>query len=112
MITEVVIPGSIILAYVVLNLYVRRRIQRAWYLDEGRRRIHLWLIWLFPFLGPVLIRGFWKKPKEKGELEVVTKERRRKRNSGMFGGGVGFIPGDDGGPSGNDMDGGGGGLTE
>ena len=52
---------SVGIVYVLLNLFVTIRINKANYLNEERRRIHKRFIWLIPFVGPLLIKGFWTK---------------------------------------------------
>ncbi|MGD1848329.1 MAG: hypothetical protein ACFB10_23290 [Salibacteraceae bacterium] len=69
------------LAYVGLNLWVTRKINKARYLEEDRRKTHRIFIWLLPFLGPLLIRRFWKTPTS-GKLEIMTKSDRKKRSGG------------------------------
>lgn len=72
----------LILLYVLLNLYVTKRINKADYLQEDRRSLHKKFIWVLPFLGPLAIRGFWRKKKEEG-LEVMTKDKRKSGKSNM-----------------------------
>lgn len=96
-----------ILLYFSINLYVMKRIREAEYLDEERRNIHKWFIWSLPFVGPYLIRGFWKKRK-KEEFDVVTKNRRAGMKSGVFGGLFGIVPGHHGSDHGPDGGGDGG----
>lgn len=47
--------------YAGFNLFVTRQIDRAYYVDEERRRLHKKFIWLVPFVGPLVILGFWRK---------------------------------------------------
>jgi hypothetical protein len=43
--------------------------------------MHKKLIWILPFIGPVLISGFWTKRKKR--MGVQTKERRNKGKGGF-----------------------------
>jgi hypothetical protein len=76
MTTTTIVLLIIIAVYVIFTLYVYKRIGRARYINEERRKIHRKMIWFLPFIGPLMIRGFWTKQKKK--MEVHTKERRRK----------------------------------
>lgn len=77
-----VIGGIISLkAYVVLNLYVRSRILNSKYKDEQRRKLHLYFIWILPFLGPWMIVGFWKTPKV-SKLNIHIKSKKRAYSNG------------------------------
>jgi len=73
---EIIILISFVL-YVVLNLLVTNRIEKAYYLKEERRVLHKRLIWILPFIGPFLIKSHWRRNKE---LKVMTKTERTKRN--------------------------------
>lgn len=68
--------------YISLNIYVSKRIKKARYLDEQRRKLHLRLIWFVPFLGPWIIKSFWKKPPDK--LEIMFGEDRKRKPGGGF----------------------------
>ena len=74
--------------YVLLNIFVTIRINKSDYLNEERRKLHRRLIWLFPFLGPLLISGFWTKSKPK--LETMTKEKREKNKGNFYESGIGL----------------------
>lgn len=52
---------SLGIIYVGFTLWVRRKITKALYLSSKRRTLHLWFIWCVPFLGPLILRGFWKQ---------------------------------------------------
>ena len=67
----------LVLVYVLVNLYVTKKINKALYLKEERREYHKKFIWYVPFLGPLIIRGFWKTQKET-EMEIMTKNKRKK----------------------------------
>ena len=66
----------IIAVYVLFTLYVYRKIGQARYINEDRRKIHRKMIWFLPFIGPLLIRGFWTKQKKR--MGVQTKSKRNK----------------------------------
>ena len=80
---------SIIFLYNILNLYVRNRINNSIYLDENRRKLHQKLIWILPFLGPIIIYGFWRN-KSKDELDVMTKAKRKQDKSNFYESGKGI----------------------
>lgn len=81
-----------LLVYYFFTLYVQRRIGKSLYLDEKRRILHKKMIWILPFLGPIIIRGFWKKRKEK-KLEVMTKSKRKIDKSNFYESGKGILGG-------------------
>lgn len=66
------------LLYIVVNIYVLRKINKAAYLKEERRSLHKVIIWVIPFLGALLLRGFWKKVI--GIKVVIKKDRKVNRN--------------------------------
>jgi hypothetical protein len=83
--------------YIILNLIVSKKINQAYYLKEERRSLHKKVIWIIPFLGPLLIKSHWSKNEEK--LKVTTEaNRRNKRGNNTdnwesltgYGGGGGF----------------------
>ncbi len=63
-------------------------INKSDYLNEERRRLHKRLIWLIPFLGTLLIIGFWIKLKPK--FETMTKEEREKKKGNFYESGIGL----------------------
>ncbi len=79
---------AIATVYVLLNIFVTIRINKSDYLNEERRRLHKRLIWLIPFLGPLLIIGFWTKVKPK--LETMTKDEREKKKGNFYESGIGL----------------------
>lgn len=85
---ELVLWIGLLLAYLCLNLYVNYRISSSLYLDEDRRKLHRIFIWLLPFIGPLMIRNFWKK-KKPSRLEIITKDKRKTDNSGFYESGIG-----------------------
>lgn len=82
----------ILLVYYFFTLYVYRRIDNSLYLDENRRRLHKKFIWIVPFLGPLIIRGFWKRRKEK-KLDIMTKDKRKIDKSHFYESGKGIYGG-------------------
>ena len=62
--------------YLLLNIFVTIRINKSDYLNGERRGLHKRLIWLIPFLGPMLILRYWTKSKPK--FETMTKQQREK----------------------------------
>ena len=80
-----------IVAYIILNIYVTKKINKAFYLKEERRKLHKKLIWIIPFLGPWVINSFWKVKKDK-ELEVMTKDKRKIDKSSYHESGEGVYP--------------------
>jgi hypothetical protein len=83
---ELIIIGAI---YILLNLYVTRRINKSYYLNGERRELHKKLIWIIPFIGPLLIRGFWKMEKNK-KIKTITKEEREKKKGDFYESGIGL----------------------
>ncbi len=81
MTTTTIIILLIIAAYVSFTLYVSKRISQARYLNEGRRKIHRKMIWFLPFLGPLMIKGFWAKQNKR--MGVQTKSKRNKGKGGF-----------------------------
>lgn len=73
--------------YILLNLYVTKRINKAYYVQEERRKFHKKFIWFVPLLGPFLIRGFWQAGKNK-PIETVTKEERKKEDGAFHESGI------------------------
>jgi hypothetical protein len=75
--------------YVGFNLFVTQRISKAFYMDEERRKLHKKFIWLVPFVGPLLIAGFWRKAK-KVKFDTMTKQQRDKNKGGFYESGIGL----------------------
>jgi len=84
-----IILSAVLILYFIFNLYVRNRINNSIYLDEKRRELHQKLIWILPFLGPIIIYGFWKN-KSKDELDVMTKSKRKHDKSNFYESGKGI----------------------
>lgn len=70
----------LVILYIVLNMFVTRRINKSYYISEAMRSLHKKFIWLFPFLGPLIIVNFWKKPK-RPIIQTNTKAQRDKNSS-------------------------------
>ncbi len=66
-----------ILIYILLNVFVTKRINKSYYLSEEMRSLHKKFIWFLPFLGPLLIKNFWRKPKT-NNIQINTKTQRDK----------------------------------
>jgi hypothetical protein len=75
--------------YIILNLFVTGRINKSYYLNEERRGLHKKLIWVIPFLGPLMIIGFWRKTR-KMKVDIMTKEQREKKNGDFYESGIGL----------------------
>ena len=71
------------LAYVLLNLWVTKKIERAKYYKEERKALHKRVIWMVPFLGPLMLRGFWKD-RGKAKMEIITKVKRKITQGGFY----------------------------
>ena len=65
-----------IVAYLILNVYVFEKINTAFYLSEERRKLHKIVIWILPFLGPLMLRSFWRN-RENDRLKVILKKDRK-----------------------------------
>jgi hypothetical protein len=84
------ITFSVVVAiYVGFNLFVTRRISKAFYMDEEMRRRHRKFIWFVPFIGPLLITGFWRKAK-KVKFDTLTKQQRDKNMGDFYESGIGL----------------------
>lgn len=78
----------LIIAYVVINLLVSKRINQAHYIEEERRLLHKKLIWIIPFFGAWMLRSFWKvKPTR--QLDVITRKDRKTDPGGFCESGIG-----------------------
>ena len=66
-----------LLIYVLLNGYVTKRLNKSYYINEEMRSLHKKFIWFLPFLGPLIIKNFWKKPKT-NNVQTNTKTQRDK----------------------------------
>lgn len=69
-----------LLAYILLNVFVTKRINKSYYIDEEMRSFHKKFSWFLPFLGPLLIKNFWRKPK-KTTIQINTKIQRDKNTT-------------------------------
>jgi hypothetical protein len=88
--TIMLIIGAIAASYAGFNLFVTRRINRAYYLEEEMRRFHKRFIWVVPFGGPLIIAGFWRKNSEKIKLDTMTKQQRDKQKGDFYESGIGL----------------------
>jgi len=80
---------TITAVYIILNLYVTGRINKSYYSNEERRGLHKKLIWAIPFLGPLMLIGFWRKI-GKMKTDTMTKEQREKRKGDFYESGIGL----------------------
>ncbi|MCB9235657.1 MAG: hypothetical protein H6581_28685 [Bacteroidia bacterium] len=69
--------------YIFFNLRVMDKIDAARYADESQRKMHKKFIWFVPFLGPLMIRGYWGRRKET-KLEITTKKDREVEKGASF----------------------------
>lgn len=76
--------------YAGFNLFVTHRINTAYYVEEERRRLHKKFIWLVPFVGPLIILGFWRKRK-KFKFDTITKPDRDKKKGAFYESGMALI---------------------
>ena len=77
------------IVYIILNLYVTKRINRSYYLTDQRRAIHKILIWYLPFIGPLLTIGFWRKER-KVKFDTMTKDQRKNDKGEFYESGIGL----------------------
>jgi hypothetical protein len=79
-----------LLIYISLNVFVTKRINKSYYLSEEMRRLHKKFIWFLPFLGPLLIKNYWRKPKT-NKIQINTKTQRDKNATygGFYESGIG-----------------------
>lgn len=87
--TTILIFSIVAATYAGFNLFVTRRINRSCYLDEEMRRLQKKFIWFVPFLGPLIIAGFWRKAK-KVKLDTMTKQQRDKKKGDFYESGLGI----------------------
>lgn len=87
---DMIIGGAATLLYLVYTLYVNHRISSSFYLNKDRKKLHRVFIWLVPFLGPLMIRNFWKK-KKSTRLEITTKDKRKIDSAKFYESGIGII---------------------
>ena len=90
--TITIIILTAIVVYFFFTFYVYGRINKSLYLNESRRKLHKKFIWIVPFIGPLIIRGFWKKRKEK-DLEIMNKYNRKIDKSNFYESGKGIFGG-------------------
>jgi len=88
--------GVLFIVYLILNVYVSKKINNAFYLKEERKRLHKVLIWLIPFIGPYAIKSFWSSKQNEG-LKVITKKDRKIKVSYHGSGSSSVVPTADGG---------------
>lgn len=86
---DIIIIIIVLFVYYFFTKYVNDRINKSLYLNESRRNSHKIFIWIIPFLGPLIIRSFWKK-REDNEMEIMTKEKRKQDKSNFYESGKGI----------------------
>jgi hypothetical protein len=86
---SIIIVVVIAAVCVLFNLFVTRRINSAFYLEERRRRFHKNFIWLAPFVGPIIIKGFWRKT-HAVKFVTMTKQLRDKKKGDFYESGIGL----------------------
>ncbi|GAA4833479.1 hypothetical protein [Algivirga pacifica] len=85
---EITVLILLIIAYIFLNIYVTKRINKAVYYKEERKKIHKTLLWAIPFLGAWMSRYFWKTNNE--TLEVMTKGKRTVKTGSFYESNIGM----------------------
>ena len=75
-------------AYLIFNIYVTIRINKSYYLSEERRKLHKIIIWLVPFIGPLILVNFWTRKKIK--MDTMTKVEREKKKGDFYESGIGL----------------------
>lgn len=83
---------AILVVYFFFTLFVHYRINKSEYSDESRRTLHKKFVWILPFVGPLIIKGFWIKRKEK-KLEIMDKSKRKTDKSNFYESGKGIFGG-------------------
>lgn len=94
--TVAIILGMLLAILVAYNVHVTKRINHAFYMNESRRKLHKRFIWFLPFLGALLIKGYWKKDKD--EPFAMTKKDRKQDKSSFYDCGIGIKAGVSSGP--------------
>lgn len=79
---------SLTAVYFILNLYVTLRLRKSHYSSAERRDLHTKLIWVLPFVGPLLIIGYWRKTKKK-KIVIMTKDQRKTNKGNFYESGIG-----------------------
>jgi hypothetical protein len=70
--------------YLPLNIFITFRLNKANYINEEMRKLHKKLIWILPFIGPLVLKNFWKNEKT-NKLHANTKAQRDQNlSSGSF----------------------------
>jgi hypothetical protein len=67
----------IFLIYISITIYVTIRINKSFYISEEMRKLHKKLIWILPFLGPLILKNFWRREKI-NKFPTNTKTQRDK----------------------------------
>lgn len=73
-----------IICFIVINLFVTKRINKSYYLNEEMRSLHKKFIWFLPFLGPLLIKSFWGKQKNERKLPHTQSQREKNEKYNGF----------------------------
>ena len=79
----------LLITYILCNLVISKRLKKAYYPDKAMQTRHLKLIWLLPFIGPLMLYSFWKKSKPK-KMKINTKENRKTESSHFYESGEGL----------------------
>lgn len=73
----------VFLVYIILNVFVTKRINKTTYLNEDMRSLHKKFIWFLPFLGPIIIKNFWGKPKT---VKILTNTKTQRNKNAKYNG--------------------------
>lgn len=58
------IKSIVFILYVLSNVFISKRLKNSYYPNKAMQSLHLkLLIWLLPFIGPLMLYSFWKKSK-------------------------------------------------
>jgi hypothetical protein len=85
----IILISTTITFYIIVNVYVAGRINRSYYTNLERRALHKKLIWFLPFIGPLMLREFWRKGKAITN-ETITKDQREKSKGDFYESGIGL----------------------
>jgi hypothetical protein len=79
----------LLILYFLSNVIISKRLKKAYYPDKAMLSLHLKLIWLLPFIGPLMLYSFWKTSKPT-KLKINTKENRKTESSQFYESGEGL----------------------
>lgn len=80
----------ILLIYKSLNVFATKRINKSTYISEEMRKLLKKFIWVLLFLGPLLIRNFWKQHQRSIQTNTKTERDKNTQYNGFYESGEGM----------------------